>query len=511
MMTDFNIQPYRGNEPYAFISYAHRNKTEVLTIIGRMQAEGCRIWYDEGIDPGTEWAEHIAQQLTGRDYFIAFLSPEYLESTNCLDELSFARDRKKECLLVYLSNVTMPDGVHMRANRLQAVRKYACRQEESFYRQLFQAKGLSRCMDSAVRPGAASGIHRKLPFLAAAVVCVLLAVLVFSRPNDRGTGEEQGNEQPKALTLTLDPADLSGLSFGMSPEEVREIMTAAGARTTSTYYSEEGIPITEYIPSGRNYGAAAEGSVSVEQFIGKEVQLLDVSFDAEGLFMLYYQLDASQDPDRSVFLKTLNDKYGEPVSAFPSFEDPSFYRWDLDADISLRYFPCPGTRTDVVTISVSYNFYVDMRSFFWGMSPAEALEAEATEISPLKLTESSVNDFGYPYQQYEGEWEVGGHPTGWLVLSYADDQLVMMQYPLLRGSFEQVVADLDILYGENARSAVADDGSIAWRIAGYQDSNNTPIPIAISATRFEEGVLMTLIDADRYQKLIGNQTDQPSP
>ena len=176
-MTDFKIQPDRGNEPYAFISYAHRNKTEVLTIIGRMQAEGCRIWYDEGIDPGTEWAEHIAQQLTGCDYFIAFLSPEYLESTNCLDELSFARDRRKECLLVYLSNVTMPDGVHMRANRLQAVRKYAYRQEESFYRQLFQAKGLSRCMDSAVRPGAASGIHRKLPLLAAAVVCVLLAVL----------------------------------------------------------------------------------------------------------------------------------------------------------------------------------------------------------------------------------------------------------------------------------------------------------------------------------------------
>ena len=35
MMTDSNIQPYRGDEPYAFISYAHRNKAEVLTIIGR--------------------------------------------------------------------------------------------------------------------------------------------------------------------------------------------------------------------------------------------------------------------------------------------------------------------------------------------------------------------------------------------------------------------------------------------------------------------------------------------
>nr|WP_302111433.1 toll/interleukin-1 receptor domain-containing protein [uncultured Acetatifactor sp.] len=502
MMTDSNIQPYRGDEPYAFISYAHRNKAEVLTIIGRMQAEGCRIWYDEGIDPGTEWAEHIAQQLIGCDYFIAFLSPEYLASANCLDELSFARDRKKECLLVYLNNVTIPDGIHMRANRLQAVRKYAYRQEESFYRQLFQAKEISRCMPSGASSPAASGIRRKLPFLAgaAAVVCVLLTALVFFRFNGRGMGKEQ----QEALALALDPADLSGLSFGMSPEDVREIMIAAGSRAKSTYYSDEGIPIMEYIPSGRNYAGAAEGSVSVEQFNGKEVQLLDVSFDAEGLCMLYYQLDASQDPDRSAFLKTLSDKYGKPDSAYPSFENPSFYGWNLDNDVSFDYFPCLDAKSDVVLISVSYNFYLDMRSFSWGMSPEEALEAEATEISPLKLKESGVDALGYPYQYYEGKWNVGIHPAGRLALGYADNQLILMQYPLLKGSFEQVVADLDVLYGENARSAVAEDGSVAWRIAGYQDRNNTPIPITISATRVEEGVLITLIDVNRYQSLIGN-------
>lgn len=497
MMTESKIQPYRGEEPYAFISYAHRNKTEVLTIIGRMQAEGCRIWYDEGIDPGTEWAEHIAQQLTSCDYFIAFLSPEYLESTNCLDELSFARDRKKECLLVYLSNVTMPDGIQMRANRLQAVRKYAYKQEESFYRHLFQAKGISRCMASAAGSPAASGIHRKLPFLAgaAAVVCVLLAVPVFSQFNDSGTkGEQQA----------LDPADLSGLSFGMTPEEVREIMTAAGARTTSTYYTNEGIPLTEYVPSGRNHAGAAEGSVSVEQFNGREVQLLEASFDAEGLCMLYYQLDASQDPDRSAFLKTLSDKYGQPASAYPSFEDPSFYGWDMDNGVSLDYFPSLDARSDVVLISVSYHFYLNMRNFSWGMSPEEALEAEATEISPLKLTESGVDALGYPYQYYEGEWEVGRHPAGRLMLGYADNQLFLMQYPLLKGSFEQIVADLDVLYGEHAESAVAEDGSIAWRIAGYMDNNNTPIPIAISAAQSEDGVLITIIDANRYQSLIGD-------
>ena len=46
------------------------------------------------------------------------------------------------------------------------------------------------------------------------------------------------------------------------------------------------------------------------------------------------------------------------------------------------------------------------------MSPEEALEAEATEISPLKLKESGVDALGYPYQYYEGKWNVGIHPAG---------------------------------------------------------------------------------------------------
>lgn len=79
--------------------------------------------------------------------------------------------------------------------------------------------------------------------------------------------------------------------------------------------------------------------------------------------MLYYQLDASQDPDRSAFLKTLSDKYGKPDSAYPSFENPSFYGWNLDNDVSFDYFPCLDAKSDVVLISVSYNFYLDMRSF----------------------------------------------------------------------------------------------------------------------------------------------------
>ena len=54
-MANDKIRAYSGNKPYIFISYAHRNSAAVYPIIQRMAADGFRIWYDEGIDPGTEW------------------------------------------------------------------------------------------------------------------------------------------------------------------------------------------------------------------------------------------------------------------------------------------------------------------------------------------------------------------------------------------------------------------------------------------------------------------------
>ena len=65
--------PYRGDQPYIFISYSHKDSRKVWPVIEQMQADGYRVWYDEGIDPGTEWDENIAAHVTGCDYFIAFI------------------------------------------------------------------------------------------------------------------------------------------------------------------------------------------------------------------------------------------------------------------------------------------------------------------------------------------------------------------------------------------------------------------------------------------------------
>ena len=90
--------PYNGKEKYIFISYSHRDTAQVFPIIAKLMENGYRVWYDAGIDPGTEWDENIAQHINDCGYFIAFMSTNYLGSNNCKDELNYARDLEKERL-----------------------------------------------------------------------------------------------------------------------------------------------------------------------------------------------------------------------------------------------------------------------------------------------------------------------------------------------------------------------------------------------------------------------------
>lgn len=58
------LRPYEGTQPYIFVSYAHKNDAAVLEIIGALQSRGFRVWYDEGIEAGSEWPESIASHLS---------------------------------------------------------------------------------------------------------------------------------------------------------------------------------------------------------------------------------------------------------------------------------------------------------------------------------------------------------------------------------------------------------------------------------------------------------------
>lgn len=152
--TNDPTQPYDGDEPYIFISYAHRDDKAVLPIVEELSRNGYRVWYDQGIDPGTEWDENIAQHVEDCGCFIAFLSKNYLDSDNCKDELNYARDLNKERLIVYLEQVRLPGGLAMRINRLQAIYKYTYRSQTDFYNKLFSTPSLGKCGKGTAVPSA---------------------------------------------------------------------------------------------------------------------------------------------------------------------------------------------------------------------------------------------------------------------------------------------------------------------------------------------------------------------
>ncbi len=140
-----DFRPYEGDQPYIFISYSHRDTMRVLPVVSMLMADGYRVWYDEGIDPGTEWDAFIAEHIERCGYFIAFMSENYLASDNCRDELNYVRDLGKQRLLVYLSDVALPAGMQMRLGRLQAIHKYTYVNEEEFYEKLYSAEGFEIC------------------------------------------------------------------------------------------------------------------------------------------------------------------------------------------------------------------------------------------------------------------------------------------------------------------------------------------------------------------------------
>ena len=147
---DPSLAAYHGTEPYIFISYSHRNADRATAVIRSMNRSGYRVWYDEGLIPGREWDENIARIIMRCGYFVALITREYLDSSNCRDELNYARDKNKPILLIYLDEVALPAGMELRLGRLFAVHYSQYSAIEDFYRKVFSADGLDRCSRHAV-------------------------------------------------------------------------------------------------------------------------------------------------------------------------------------------------------------------------------------------------------------------------------------------------------------------------------------------------------------------------
>lgn len=115
---------YRGNSPYVFVSYSHRDCDLVYEEIRSIQEQGINVWYDEGIDAGDEWSETLASAIFSCSNFVFFITPNSIQSEHCRRELSFANQHSLLVTAIHLVPSDLPAGMQLSLGNRQAVLKY---------------------------------------------------------------------------------------------------------------------------------------------------------------------------------------------------------------------------------------------------------------------------------------------------------------------------------------------------------------------------------------------------
>ena len=163
------LKPYKGNEPYLFISYAHADEQAVGAVLENLERNGVRFWYDDGIEAGSEWPEYIAERLASADMMIAFVSNAYAASNNCRKEMHYAVSKGIKTINVFLEDADITPGMALQIGNIFALMKYRM-DEQVFYERLYQALAFPDTSGpagkSAEKPGktsakAAKGADRK--------------------------------------------------------------------------------------------------------------------------------------------------------------------------------------------------------------------------------------------------------------------------------------------------------------------------------------------------------------
>ena len=115
---------YDGDDPYIFVSYAHEDVTEVYSDLQWLRDQGVNIWYDEGISPGVGWREELDRAIGKSKLMVFFVSPESVHSLHCRREVNDALNLDLDCLVVYLQETDLPDGLRLSLSGSQPIQKH---------------------------------------------------------------------------------------------------------------------------------------------------------------------------------------------------------------------------------------------------------------------------------------------------------------------------------------------------------------------------------------------------
>lgn len=133
------VSAYKGNEPYVFVSYEPSDFDKVFEYIKKIVEAGFRIWYQEGISPGADWAEEVALAINNATGFLAFISPAAAASRDLKNEIVFALSKNIPMVCVYIGDTKLPLGLEMQLANVTAIPIYRFDHNDKFYERLLKA------------------------------------------------------------------------------------------------------------------------------------------------------------------------------------------------------------------------------------------------------------------------------------------------------------------------------------------------------------------------------------
>lgn len=194
------FEAYRGDEPYIFVSYAHADAQSVYPLLIALRERGVKIWYDEGIEPGSKWREELSNAIQNAEKVLYIASAKSVASPNCERELDFALSLSVPVRVVYIEQVDLPPALGFSLGSHQAVVS-SHYDRETFEQKVYDAISLEpeKSLGKIVSRRAQG--HRGIWALAISLALAPVLIFVAMQVGGNGEGDERA---PIDITPTIE-------------------------------------------------------------------------------------------------------------------------------------------------------------------------------------------------------------------------------------------------------------------------------------------------------------------
>lgn len=184
-MYHIKMKAYEGDEDYIFVSYSHKDSDYVLPIIDNLHDLGYRLWFDDGIEASAEWPEYIEDHMNRCAAVLAFVTDNFVESSNCRKEITYSLNNGKPLIYVTPEPVELGRGLSLQLADQQCL-DLSKMSEVKFYQKLTDANVMETCRWKAadgtvIPPQKKRRIRRKKARTAGRIIKkAVLGIILFS-------------------------------------------------------------------------------------------------------------------------------------------------------------------------------------------------------------------------------------------------------------------------------------------------------------------------------------------